>query len=57
MIEITRGEDSLWRWRLLGPNNRILSTSEPYVKRSAALKDIERARAAMATAGVIERLN
>lgn len=57
MIEIIRGEDRQWRWRLLGASNRVLAQSEPYAKRSAALKDIERARGLMASAGVIERLN
>jgi uncharacterized protein YegP (UPF0339 family) len=57
MFEIYRSTDKEFRWRFLATNGRVLADSgEGYAKRSAAIRAVDRIKALIPGARVVENL-
>lgn len=57
MFQVHKGSDGQWYWRLVAKNGETISDSaEGYRRRSACKNAIERVKAVVATAEIVERL-
>jgi uncharacterized protein YegP (UPF0339 family) len=58
MFELYKDGKGEWRWRLIAHNKKIIADSgEGYIKRSGARKAVERVKALVAIASIVEVLH